>query len=262
MVHPGVRDVVHHHFRLRHLDQPSLAAALALVERGLQRERHVRAGIRVGVVGGRRLRGIRVPVAAHQGVTGQRLHRRSEALEIAVGAAQAEAGEADHDQLRIDLGQRRPVDAEMPGDGLRVVLDEGVRVAHEFQEQLVAALAVQIERDALVGALRVVEEGVAVPEALARIAVHEARPGRALALPRRDVPVEGSRRVEVLDRLDLDHLRAEVREDHRAERPGPDDRLREHAHALQRQPGGRLARCLRGHQTTFRWRSRTTCSRV
>ena len=180
--------------------------------------------------------GIAVAVASQEGVAAERVHRGGEALEAAVGAGRPEAGEARLDDARIEFGEPRVVQPELLDDAHGVVLDVDVGDAHQLAQQLDAVGPLDVQRDALVVALGVVEVGVAVPEALARVAVRVERAERALQVELGQVAVVRARRVDVLDRLDLDHVGPEVGEDQAGRRPRPDDRLGEHAHALEGQP--------------------------
>ena len=196
-------------------------------------------------------------VAAQHRVACDGLHRRAVALEVAVRPAQPEAREARHHEPRVQLRQRVPAAEEAVDDARGVVLDVRVGNAHEVEEQLAAGLAAQVEGDALVAARGVVEGVAAVPEALADVAAGEARAHRALRLLPRHVADVAAGGREVLDRLDLDHLGAEVGEHERAGRPRPHDCLREDA---QPREGARVVRGVGrgGHQTTFRWRRTAT----
>ena len=233
VVHERVAQVLADGLGLRDLDQLALARAPPCPERGLEREGDVRAGVRVAVQGGRGERRVGVLVAAQRGVADDGLHDVAVALVVGVRAADPEAREAHHDQPRVDLRQRRPVDLEVPDDVGRVVLDEGVGLADEVVEELAAALAGEVERDRLAGALGVVEPRLTVPEALAGVAVDVVAAGRARQQRRVEVALHRAGGVEVLDRLDLDHLGAEVGEDQRRVGTRPNDRLREDAHPLE-----------------------------
>jgi hypothetical protein len=61
-------------------------------------------------------------------------------------------------------------------------------------------------------------------------------------------PWHGAGRAQVLDRLDLDHFSAEVGQDHRGERAGPHQALRQDADTRERWPAvvhrAVLLRCL------------------
>src|SRR5439155_17129623 len=77
----------------------------------------------------------------------------------------------------------------------------------------------------------VVEPRLTIPEALGVVSVDVVTADVRLHEEVGDMPHHRPRRVEVLNRLDLNHLGAEVREDQRGEWPGPDDPLRDDADA-------------------------------
>jgi len=136
-------------------------------------------------------------------------------------------GEADHHQLRVGRVQHLPADAEVIRHVGRVVLQEHVRLGDQLQGQAAPAFAGQVERGRQVAPLGVVENHHPVPEALRAVAVEVADAPEALHNDVGDVPQLGARRVEMLDRLDLDDLSAQVRQDHRAERASPHQALRQ-----------------------------------
>ena len=253
---------------VREVDHLASTRPLAREQRGLDGEGDVDAGVGVAVREAGREGGIAVAIASQVGVAAERVHGGREALESAVGAGGPEAGEARLDDARIELGEPRVVQPELLDDAHCVVLDVDVRDAHQIAQQPDAVGPFDVQRDALVIALRVVEVGVAVPEALARVAVRVERAEGALQVQLGQVAIVRARRVDVLDRLDLDHLGPEVGEDQARCRARPDDRLREHAHALEGQPRlaagvGRGAGCsVRRHCAASGSRRPRGCSRA
>src|SRR6185437_14443216 len=86
----------------------------------------------------------------------------------------------------------------------RIIIEADISAAYEFEESLLAPRRLEIERE----------------RALVAIGVHEAETGRA-------------RLIAALRVLDLDHVRAEIREDEGRGRPGHNVAELEHARAVE-----------------------------
>src|SRR5581483_319472 len=134
------------------------------------------------------------------------LGERPEARPVAVGPGLAERRDADHQELRIPRVQRLRREVEPLEDTRAEALDEHVRRFDEPQQHLAAFLALEIER-----------HGALVPA--------DQEPPRR---PAADELAHRAGRVAVAGALDLDHLRAEVREVLPDARAGDDVRELDH----------------------------------
>ncbi len=161
---------------------------------------------------------------------------------VLVGA-RAGPGVAETSDGRVDQpGSHRPhrvvADAEAVHDaGLRV-LDERVRPFDEPQQRVAAVGGLEVEHDAALVAVDAGEVAAVRPLAV----LPRERPAVARHVPGR--------------RLDLDHVRAEVGQQHRAERPG--QRLRGVDDPQARQRAGRPGRHRRRAHGPPQWLRRFT----
>ena len=122
------------------------------------------------------------------------------------------------DEPRVARAQRVRAEAELVGEPGPEALEEDVGAVREPQQRLAPARVAQRERE----------------RALARVGGEEHRP---LAVPERRPP--GAAVVARVGPLDLDHVRAERRQDLRAVGAGDRRRHVEHAHPLQRRQAPR-----------------------
>jgi hypothetical protein len=182
---------------LRHLHLLAPARRLALHDRG--EDAHPQVEARPGVAESRghaQRRPVRLAVEAHG--AGHRLRHELEALVVRVRPRRGEPLDGRGDQARVEALQRLPAEAEaVHGPGAEV-LDDHVGLAQEIVEQRAAARVLQVEREALL--VRVEEEEAPAVDA-GPVAQREA------------VGLAG-------ERLDLDDLGAQPREELRAGRAG------------------------------------------
>ena len=191
---------------------PAEAERVALVESGQDALSREHTGERVAerdVHAGRRLVREAVDVAdpAH------RLRDRREACPLGIGAGLAVAGDAGEHEPRVHLAELLPAEVpalERPG---AEVLGEDVGLLHELEQELLAPLGAQVQRDALL-----VSRLHGPPERAPLIA-------RLAPLPDR---------VGLTGRLDLDDLGAHVAEQAAGERPGEKLPELDHADAGER----------------------------
>src|SRR5262249_9021062 len=115
-----------------------------------------------------------------------------------VGAGAAIAVDAAHDEIRIQLTESLLAEAHAREHARPVVLDQHVRARDEARQDGLALCGMKIERDRALVAVELRE----VPR----------QPLHDHALAADGIPLAG--------RLDLDHVRAHVGEQHAAERPG------------------------------------------
>ena len=208
--HQDHRDVEH-----RHVDALALAGALALEQRGGQRESAGHAG---GVVDRRRAELDRMHVlgAGHRHDAGGRLDHVIVGGLVAARAVLAEGRERRVDQPRIDLRQILVAEAERLERAGPVVLDEHVGGRDQLLQDLAAALGLQVERDrALVRGLR--------QEAGAHLGVVQFLVGAGRAAL-----------VRIVRIVDLDDVGAEHGELIGGERPGQHMRHVDDANSFER----------------------------
>ncbi len=130
---------------------------------------------------------------------------KAKAGQVAPRAVEAEPGHADHDQVRPVRLQGLVAQAELVEHPGRVVLDDHVAGGHDAVQQLDPPRVAQVEGQApLVG----VEGGEDRP------------PLPPLVLRRRDAADQADA-VGPLRRLEVDHVRAEQRQQAAHQRPGP-----------------------------------------
>ena len=128
------------------------------------------------------------------------------------------AGERAHDDRGVVLAQRLVAETEPVHHARREVLEDHVRLSDQAQEQLLALGIAQVHLDRALPGVALGEVRAVVPVLAAGVVAREERDPRA---------------VRVIAVLDLDHVRSEVGEDARHERPDPDVGEVQHAHALE-----------------------------
>ena len=174
---------------------------LALYERGEDAKGGEDTG---GDVGDRRAALDRRSVRALAGDAQQPAHALGDEVEaapIGIGAGAPEAGNLAIDQPRVGLLQPVVAEAEALHGAAAVVLDHHVGGLEKPAHHLLAALGLQIDGDA------------------ALVAVHH-HEGRRFALD-----IDGGEAAGIVatgDSLDLDHLGAEIGQQHARGRPGHD----------------------------------------
>ena len=177
-------------------------------------------------------------VGADQRMAGERLHLVAQRSVVAIGPVEAEGGHPHQDQLRVDGGERLPCDPVRLDVLRQVVLDQAVGDRDQALQDVPALLPGEVHGHRQLVAAVVVEDGGAVPWSLARLIVRVAGAAVERGLD------EGRRRTrevaacvahgEVLERLDADHLRTPVRQQHRLDgcplRPGKQLLAADHPH--------------------------------
>jgi hypothetical protein len=128
-------------------------------------------------------RPVREPGHAHdpRGGLDRHIHRKV----VTIGPADAEAGARGIDQLRVDLAQSAPPNAEIVHRAGREILEQHIGALDHLAEQCAAALVLEVQGD---GVLVLVQH----------------REGQGRALARRGAPAPGL----TVQRLDLDDKRA------------------------------------------------------
>ena len=144
--------------------------------------------------------------------------------EVVAGPLVAEARDGAVDELGVLAPEPLVAGAEPVGDSRPEVLDDDVGAPGEASKRLLRLRAREVERDA---PLAPVDR-----EEIGGLASHVGRAPRA-------------RLVTVARSLDLDHVGAEVGEQHRAVRPREDAREVEHADAVERRHPRIVRRCAR-----------------
>ena len=142
-----------------------------------------------------------------------RLADRAEAGLPRIGPGLPEAGDADHDQARIDRRQLGPAEAPLLHRAGPEVLEQEVGLLDQVLEQRLAVGLAQVERDRL-------------------LVARDDRPPQRLAV--RLLAAPDAHRVALARRLDLDDLGAEVAEQLAAERAGQQGAEFDHAQARER----------------------------
>ena len=122
-----------------------------------------------------------------------------------LGAVRAVAGERDHDQPRIERPKHLPAEPEPIHDAGGEVLRRDVRARDEAAREIDSLGCLQIEDDAALPLVELIEIAAAVRS-------------RDAVWPRRQEP----RHAWSLQRLDADHFGAEMGELQRRVRSGPD----------------------------------------
>ena len=259
--HGAVREVAGGHHRqprqraVGHRDVDELAGArarrgpraapVALAQRGHDPERrHQRAPAHVGDLA-RRLHGLpaalaREPQQAHQSQVVHVVPR-----EVPLGRVLAVARDRAVDDPRVLLAHALVAHAEALQHARAEGLEQHVVIAHQPQQHLPSALLLEVHADRALVAVQRQEQR------RARALVH------ALVVGGRPADVVAHARV-----LDLQHLRAEVRQQKRAEPARQKPREVEHADALERQAHPDLTAIPpRADPTTARGRPQKECSR-
>jgi hypothetical protein len=207
----GANDAVedaHLRFEHRHVDELAAAGPATCVQRRQDRERREHPG---GDVGDRHAR-------AHAGAArgagyadhaAFSLHDQIERRAVAVRAVLAEAGDRAVDDLRITVTRARVVDPQLLHGADPQVLQHHVRPIEQPEEDRPALRVLQVDRDALLVAVKVDEVGRFPLDAASRTVVPfvERRPPRPGHVAR-------------AGRFDLDDFRAVVRQHRRREGPG------------------------------------------
>ena len=204
------------------------AGAVAMPQRGQGADRCVQRGIAIH----QRRRGAqrlphRLPRQRHQ--SAHRLAERIERGPIGIGPVLTEAGNRHQDDAGIQPTQRFIIEAHGLHRARPEILQHDVGCLHQGGEDLLAARVAQIETNAALAAV--------IDAEIHALAAHH---GRVLA------------GLFATETLDLDHLGAEVRQNHAATRPRLVTRQFEHANAVETETHGfprPLCRCLRARQT-------------
>ena len=149
---------------------------------------------------------VRRPRDRHQ--PADRLHDEVVAGLPRIRAVRAEAGDREVHEVRVERGERGVPEPEPGQPTDPVVLDQHVRRAEEAPQDLAPGVGLEVDTDRALVPVDGEEVGGG------------ARARGSVTDPRRS---PAPRRVAV-GRLDLDHVRAEVGEQHRAVRPGEDRR--------------------------------------
>ena len=177
------------------LDPLAAAGARALLQREQDADGGIEAGAHVHDRNADPRRGA-FAVDAHE--PGHRLHHRVVARQAAQGPVRAEAGDAAVDERREALGEGFEAQAPFLHRAGQEILDDDVGLFQQAQHDFARGFALEVQGDGGLVAVQAVEI--------------RARPGNE----RRAV---GARLV-ALRRLDLDHFRAVVGKDLRAQRAG------------------------------------------
>ena len=208
----------------RHVDALALAGALALIERGRERERAGHAGAVVDR-GRAELDRVHVLGAGHRHDAGRRLDDVVIGGLVAARAVLSERRERGIDQARIDFRQRLVAQPERLERAGAVVLHEHVGGLDQRFEDFAVALLLEVERHrALVG-------GLGQELGAHQLVVERLVGARAAAL------------VGVVRVLDLDHVGAEHAELIGRERPRQNVGRVDHPDTLERSHGALLCTC-------------------
>src|SRR5215471_5581235 len=215
----GGRDLYHGEGRVEETDVDHLAfaGALAVAERGQRADRGVERGVAIddGRRGADRL-ALRLASQRHEARHG--LPQRVESWPLAVWPVLTEAGYRYEDDPAVQDGQPLVVEAHRAHDTRPDVLEHDIRLGDEGREDLLALRMPKVEADALLA-----------PVVHGEVHALPADHGRMLA------------RLLAARRLDLDHLGAQVGEQHAAARARLEARQFEDADAVEAtRHGGRL----------------------
>ena len=182
------------------LPQPG---AVAVVQPGEHRKRRRRARAQINRAAHRQRR--LVGRTGEIGQPGQRGEGRRVARVVALRPRRAQrAGRDQHDVVAL-LAQRRVAQPQLVQRARAEIVDRSVRRRRQIADHLLRALLLQIELDRELVEVELVEHRRLVDAAAER--AHRQRALAAVVDPRA--------------RLDLDHLRAEQRQQHRPVGPGP-----------------------------------------
>ncbi len=200
----------HHRLEQRAFNQPALTRALALLQRQHRAEGAEDAAHDIDHRGA----GAQRPAAGpgHVGEPTHHLHDLVERRPLLIGSGQ-EALQRTVDEARVDLLQMRRPQLALGHRARREVLDQDVGRLQQLDEDRPALRCIGVEREALLVAVEVTEEaGTEAAQLACAVAVH---------------------------RFDLDHLGAEIGQDHAAGRPENGVREFDDANALERRESWR-----------------------
>ena len=201
----------------RRLDERTLAGAVAVAERDEQADQRVEPG--VGVADPVRLVREQIGMPGQPGQARRVLDDERERGEVAPWSVETEAGHADHHEVGLDGAERLVVEPGTVEHPRRVVLDDDVARGRDPLDELDATRVGEVDRQALLVRVERGEDRAALP--VLRLGLRHA--------------ADEAHAVGSLRRLDVDHLRAEQREDVPDERARPERRHVEHPQALERQ---------------------------
>ena len=186
-------------------DVGAAASLLATLERHQQREGAVHAG--QGIAGPALDARLVVAVAREPRHPRHLLHRLGESRLVAPGARQPEGRHLHEDRARIGGPDGIPGDAEAFENPRREVLDDDVRLGHQLEQQLTAALGGEVDGHVLLVGVYRQEQVAALPPGVGVLAdQHATHHAHAVGL-------HGS--------LDVDHLGPEQRAHLAGRRPRP-----------------------------------------
>src|SRR5579859_467482 len=177
-LHPAVEREVHHRLAeeadrrlaLREVDELSLAGLPRSAQAGDQRAHGQHAGdrVRVGAVGHQRRP---VAVAGHGDEAAGLLQRRAQGTVVALRSAVALAAELEIDEAWVHRSQLVPAESLSLHHRGAEVFGDGVAAGRQPLAEILAAFVREVEGDAELAAVALVEVGGAVPRPLARLAV-------------------------------------------------------------------------------------------
>ena len=183
-----------------------------MVQRGERADRRVQRGVAVDQRG----RGAERLADRLAGQRHQPAHRLAERIEcgaVAIGPVLAEAGDRDQDDVGLQLAQLLIAEAHRLHRAGAEILQHDVGGLHQRGEDLLAASRAHVQAEALLAAV--------VDGEIDALAAHH-RLGFAGFL--------------AAELLDLDHLGAEIGQDHAAARPGLIPRQFQHPNAFEDRP--------------------------
>ena len=189
----------------RGVDELPLSRAIAVVQPRQHRHRRCGASAQIDRAAHRQRR--LVGRARQVGQTGQRGEGRRVARVVALRPRRPERTGGDHHDVPALLAQRRVAQPQLVQRARAEVVDRPVGRRRQVADHLFRALLLQVELDRQLVEVELVEHRRLVDAAAKR--AHRQRALAAVVDPRA--------------RLDLDHLRAQQRQQHRAvgTRPGP-----------------------------------------
>jgi hypothetical protein len=193
----------------RYLDPLAFAGLLALEQRGENAQRAIQACRRIGdSAAGAHRAASRLAGNRHQ--SAHALRHLIEAGALGVWAGLTKSGNAGEDDFLVDQLQRLVIDAETELDVRPEVFSDHIRAPDELFENFQSIRVFQVQREAALVAMQILEVGAG---ALAAPAVGHVQPRR---------------------RLDLDHIRAPVGELAHRRRAGTHPRQVDDTEAGQR----------------------------
>ena len=235
VVEVGLREHGGGVLRLRQFDELPRARVVAVPERHEHGQRDLRAAHVVGGEDGHG--GARARVAAQQLVPHHPLQVRPQRARVRVVPRQPVARGAHEDDVPALLAQPLPRDAQLLHGPHGAVLDHHVRARDHAPEDGQPLRAAQVDREAALVAVHAHEQRAVVPRARAGLVVGVGH-GRGVGahfLRRGARPRAARERLPHVLVLGLQHLRAEVGQQHRREGAGPHAREVDHAHAVEGQ---------------------------